>query len=67
MMFHGTYTSDFYRAVRNLMHDQITLQAVPLESEEQRRVQDALERRWQDLLRQERHYRSPPRQAAAAG
>ena len=22
MMFHGTYTSDFYRAVRNLLHDQ---------------------------------------------
>ncbi len=21
MMFHGTYTSDFYRAVRNLLHD----------------------------------------------
>ena len=25
MMFQGTYTSDFYRTVRNLMHDQITL------------------------------------------
>ncbi len=27
MMFQGTYTSDFYRAVRNLLHDQISLQA----------------------------------------
>jgi anaerobic magnesium-protoporphyrin IX monomethyl ester cyclase len=26
MMFHGTYTSDFYRAVRDLMHDQVALQ-----------------------------------------
>ena len=26
MMFQGTYTSDFYRAVRNLLHDQIALQ-----------------------------------------
>ena len=24
MMFHGTYTSEFYRAVRNLLHDQVT-------------------------------------------
>ena len=69
MMFHGTYTSDFYRAVRNLMHDQITLQAgeTPLDGVERRRVQDALERRWEELLREELQYRSPPRQAAAAG
>jgi anaerobic magnesium-protoporphyrin IX monomethyl ester cyclase len=69
MMFHGTYTSDFYRTVRNLMHDQITLQGSDeaLDSDERRRIQDALERRWEDLLDQERHYRSPPRQAAAAG
>jgi anaerobic magnesium-protoporphyrin IX monomethyl ester cyclase len=26
MMFHGTYTSDFYRAVRHLLHDQVALQ-----------------------------------------
>ncbi len=26
MMFEGTYTSDFYRAVRNLLHDQVSLQ-----------------------------------------
>src|SRR6202020_3119777 len=26
MMFQGTYTSEFYRAVRNLLHDQVTLQ-----------------------------------------
>ncbi|HET9865271.1 MAG TPA: radical SAM protein [Steroidobacteraceae bacterium] len=24
MMFHGTYRSDFYRAVRNLLHDEVT-------------------------------------------
>ncbi len=69
MMFHGTYTSDFYRAVRNLMHDQITLQAgeAPLKGSERRRVQAALDRRWEELLRQELQYRSPPRRAAAAG
>ena len=69
MMFHGTYTSDFYRAVRNLLHDQITLQAgeTPLEGAKRRRVQDALDRRWEELLREEMQYRSPPRQAVAAG
>jgi anaerobic magnesium-protoporphyrin IX monomethyl ester cyclase len=29
MMFHGTYTSDFYRAVRNLLHDQVTHPGTP--------------------------------------
>jgi len=69
MMFHGTYTSDFYRCVRNLMHDQVTLQSggMPPASEEHRRVQHALDRRWQDLLSQELKYRSPPARAALAG
>ena len=28
MMFQGTYTSDFYRTVRNLLHDQVVLQTM---------------------------------------
>src|ERR1700733_9030454 len=69
MMFHGTYTSDFYRSVRNLMHDQVALQsgAAPPASDEHRRVQHALDRRWQDLLSQELNYRSRPARAALAG
>ena len=69
MMFQGTYTSDFYRAVRNLLHDQVTLQTatVPLRRDEQRRVQTALDQRWQELLRGELQYRSPARHIAAAG
>jgi anaerobic magnesium-protoporphyrin IX monomethyl ester cyclase len=69
MMFHGTYTSDFYRSVRNLMHDQVTLQSgvLPPASDEHRRVQLALDRRWQDLLSQELKYRSRPARAALAG
>lgn len=69
MMFHGTYTSDFYRAVRNLMHDQITLQTAdrPAVGDEHGRVRSALEQRWQDLLSQELKYRSPSRQTAATG
>jgi anaerobic magnesium-protoporphyrin IX monomethyl ester cyclase len=69
MMFHGTYTSDFYRAVRNLMHDQVTLQSggMPPASDEHRRVQHSLDRRWQDLLSQESQFRSQPAGAALVG
>ena len=51
MMFRGTYTSEFYREVRNLLHDQVSQQAAPdaLEAEE---------RRWQDLLARAAQYRS---------
>ena len=69
MMFHGTYTSDFYRAVRNLMHDQVTLQAgdgTP-GSNEAGDVRNALDARWQDLLEREMQYRSPSLHAAATG
>jgi anaerobic magnesium-protoporphyrin IX monomethyl ester cyclase len=66
MMFHGTYTSDFYRTVRNLLHDQITLQtAAPSGSLEHRRAVQALEQRWQDLLTDELKYRSSGESSAA--
>jgi anaerobic magnesium-protoporphyrin IX monomethyl ester cyclase len=69
MMFHGTYTSDFYRAVRNLMHDQITLQTAetPADDGEASGARRAHDQRWQELLSQELQYRSPSRQSAAAG
>lgn len=69
MMFHGTYTSDFYRCVRNLMHDQVGLQSGGMApaGDEHRRVQHALDRRWQDLLSRELTYRSPASGAALAG
>jgi anaerobic magnesium-protoporphyrin IX monomethyl ester cyclase len=69
MMFQGTYTSDFYRAVRNLMHDQITLQAgdLPEGSEVHDRGRSALDQRWQDLLEHEIRYRSPANRLAVAG
>jgi anaerobic magnesium-protoporphyrin IX monomethyl ester cyclase len=46
MMFHGTYTSDFYRTVRNLLHDQVTHPG-------------ALEvnHRWSELLEREEEFR----------
>jgi anaerobic magnesium-protoporphyrin IX monomethyl ester cyclase len=60
MMFQGTYKSEFYRAVRDLLHDQValqTLEARPLDSA----VGDArrsLEGRWRQLLSRELQYRS---------
>jgi len=68
MMFQGTYTSDFYRTVRNLLHDQITIQtsAMPADGDEVRHERQALDRRWQELLGREEHYRSPCRPAAGA-
>jgi anaerobic magnesium-protoporphyrin IX monomethyl ester cyclase len=66
MMFHGTYTSDFYRAVRNLLHDQVALQTAdaPLLPEYERAA-DAIELRWQELLRNELQYRSSSQKSAA--
>ena len=46
MMFAGTYTSEFYRAVRNLLHDQVTH---PHSLD--------VARRWEVLIAHEREYR----------
>ena len=46
MMFRGTYRSEFYRHVRDLLHDQVAAGLSP-----------ALQRRWDDLARQEAQYR----------
>jgi anaerobic magnesium-protoporphyrin IX monomethyl ester cyclase len=64
MMFHGTYTSDFYRTVRNLLHDQVTQPDAP-----------ELASRWNDLIDREEEFRRerssrlvlPPQVAAALG
>jgi anaerobic magnesium-protoporphyrin IX monomethyl ester cyclase len=67
MMFQGTYTSDFYRAVRNLMHDQITLHTldVPARGDEHVAAKRTLEQRWKELLSREFQYRSPSAERAA--
>jgi anaerobic magnesium-protoporphyrin IX monomethyl ester cyclase len=75
MMFHGTYTSDFYRAVRDLMHDQIALQTagtasaagMASESGEQRCARITFDQRWRSLLASEHQFRSPSRPSAATG
>jgi anaerobic magnesium-protoporphyrin IX monomethyl ester cyclase len=69
MMFQGTYTSDFYRAVRNLMHDQITLQALDMAAggDEHIAAKRSLDQRWTDLLSREFQYRSRVDRTVAAG
>jgi anaerobic magnesium-protoporphyrin IX monomethyl ester cyclase len=66
MMFQGTYTSDFYRAVRNLLHDQVALQTAeaPLLPEHERAA-DAIGHRWEELMRNELKYRSSSERSAA--
>jgi anaerobic magnesium-protoporphyrin IX monomethyl ester cyclase len=69
MMFHGTYTSDFYRAVRNLLHDEITLQTLDTVAggDEHIAAKRTLDQRWQELLSREFLHRSPVARTVAAG
>jgi anaerobic magnesium-protoporphyrin IX monomethyl ester cyclase len=66
MMFHGTYVSDFYRVVRDLLHDQVALQTAdaPLPSNHEGGA-DTIEQRWQELSRNEAKYRSSSQESAA--
>jgi anaerobic magnesium-protoporphyrin IX monomethyl ester cyclase len=69
MMFQGTYTSDFYRAVRNLLHDQVTLdqQSAGRDSREYVSARRLLDSHWNELVAHEHRYRSALAPAAAAG
>jgi len=49
MMFFGTYRSEFYRSVRNLLHDQIAEGQSP-----------GVRRRWDELVRCEAEFRQRP-------
>jgi anaerobic magnesium-protoporphyrin IX monomethyl ester cyclase len=65
MMFRGTYTSDFYRAVRDLLHDQVALlRGEEAHGEEPRYAEGTLERRWRELVGREADYRAQPSAAA---
>jgi radical SAM superfamily enzyme YgiQ (UPF0313 family) len=54
MMFAGTYRSDFYRAIRNLLHDEVRTPR-PLD----------LQQRWTRLIDNEPDYRQPAEGVAA--
>jgi radical SAM superfamily enzyme YgiQ (UPF0313 family) len=67
MMFHGTYTSEFYRAIRDLLHQRVSLEAAntPAHAAAYRRGRRTLERRWQELVCSEREYRHGPSRVAS--
>ncbi len=61
MMFRGTYTSDFYRSVRDLLHAEVEArgnQADPAGARPE--AARALVRRWQWLIAHERQFRNTP-------
>lgn len=63
MMFHGTYTSPFYREVRDLLHEEVRLatQHDALRSTPGERARRLLQRRWDRLLaRQESFLNTAP-------
>jgi anaerobic magnesium-protoporphyrin IX monomethyl ester cyclase len=66
MMFQGTYTSEFYRDIRNLIHDQVSLQMLEKDvpAGQNSSAKRALERRWHELLSRESLYRSHSAQEA---
>jgi anaerobic magnesium-protoporphyrin IX monomethyl ester cyclase len=68
MMFHGTYTSDFYRVIRDLLHQRVSLETLntPARTSEYRSGTRRLARRWQDLVASERQHRNGGTQAAAS-
>ena len=59
MMFHGTYVSDFYRTVRDLLHERISAERLPAThlGDERRRAIESLESRWDNLIAHEHVYR----------
>lgn len=66
MMFHGTYRSEFYRAIRDLLHERVALESFNTHRESARyeRARGSLERRWQELLSSEGAYRNACNAAA---
>jgi anaerobic magnesium-protoporphyrin IX monomethyl ester cyclase len=60
MMFRGAYDSDFYRSIRDLLHEQVTLQqSKPVEpSEPHAQACAALDARWDALIASEQAHRN---------
>jgi anaerobic magnesium-protoporphyrin IX monomethyl ester cyclase len=58
-MFRGTYSSNFYRAIRNLMHEQVKIEQLDQarHGERYRQAQESLELRWASLQMTESAFR----------
>jgi len=68
MMFRGAYDSDFYRSVRDLLHEQVTLQQSKGndQPEHYRQAGIALDVRWDALIASEQAHRSDRATSSAA-
>ena len=66
MMFQGTYTSDFYRAIRNLLHDQVALEHTRHETRDYVQARRSIDSRWSELIAHEHRHRSVVDATAAA-
>jgi anaerobic magnesium-protoporphyrin IX monomethyl ester cyclase len=59
MMFQGTYTSEFYRTIRDLLHDQVSIDTrLAGRTREHETANIALRQRWDRLLADEARHRS---------
>ncbi len=60
MMFRGAYDSEFYRRVRDLLHEQVTLQQSKAfhRPEQHRQARAALDARWDTLIACEQEHRN---------
>ena len=69
MMFEGTYDSAFYRAIRDLLHDQVTLdnRNAAKRGDDYEDAKQVLERRWETLVASERLHRNHPIEVAVPG
>jgi anaerobic magnesium-protoporphyrin IX monomethyl ester cyclase len=67
-MFRGAYDSDFYRSVRDLLHDQVTLQQSKGNDlpEHYHQASVALDVRWDALIASEQAHRSDRATPSAA-
>jgi anaerobic magnesium-protoporphyrin IX monomethyl ester cyclase len=61
MMFRGTYSSGFYRAVRDLLHEQVVAERLNdgAHAEAFESARAGLQRRWASLLSREAEFRTP--------
>lgn len=69
MMFEGTYSSAFYRCIRDLLHDQVLLdtKASQPRNADYHHARRSLERRWDYLIAGEREYRNYRAEVRAPG
>jgi anaerobic magnesium-protoporphyrin IX monomethyl ester cyclase len=68
MMFRGTYDSAFYRSIRDLLHEQVTLQQSVAAGSHERQEQllGSLDARWDELIANEHLHRNHDANTAPA-